>query len=238
MNKAIPKQQTTNLWKSVSAYFAGVHSLRKEVVIPKTTVLHQLKNSIQLKCCHFKRALHMFTSERRPKCVEGTRAVFEVLEAYQQFQFRDFTTRDDSWNYFNTNINPNSIWIGAEEKVFARPVPTTAWWLCFWAFAVLSRWINFYQTASFGSADINQEILQPIAAELQGDARLKHRSWTVTRLKTQYRTCQIGTWPQWKNHVSNVSHLGLSGMTWHNQTSFSLGNWKANSFLGPLQSGI
>jgi hypothetical protein len=29
----------------------------------------------------------------------------------------------------------------------------------------------FWQTAPFGSADVNQEILQPMAAELQGQAR-------------------------------------------------------------------
>jgi hypothetical protein len=76
--------------------FPSVHSLRQEAMIPKTTVLRQLTNSIQLKCCPFKRVPHMLTSERRQECVEGSRVLLETLEVHQQFEFLDIMTEDNS----------------------------------------------------------------------------------------------------------------------------------------------
>jgi hypothetical protein len=54
--------------------FPSVYSLRKEVMILKTTVLRQLKNSVQLKYCHFERVPHMLTNELHQEYVERSRA--------------------------------------------------------------------------------------------------------------------------------------------------------------------
>jgi hypothetical protein len=49
------------------------------------------------------------------KCVEGSRAILGTLETQQRIEFRDIVIEDESWIYLDTN--PNSIWIGAGEKV-------------------------------------------------------------------------------------------------------------------------
>jgi hypothetical protein len=115
---------------------------------------------------------------------------FETLEAQRQFEFRDIMIVDDRSNYLN--MNPNSSRIGAEKKVFAQPVSATGCSWCFRAFAGGSRWTNVYQTASFGSTDINQEAFQPIPAELQEEARFKPRPCIVTRFKMRQHTCEFG----------------------------------------------
>jgi hypothetical protein len=66
-------------------HFRSVHSLRKEVMIPKTTVLRQLTNFIQLKYRHFKWVPYMRANKSRQECVEGSRVLLETLEAHQQF---------------------------------------------------------------------------------------------------------------------------------------------------------
>jgi hypothetical protein len=54
--------------------FPSVDSLRKEAMIQKTIVLRESKNSIQVKCRHFKIVPHMLTSECGRECFDRSRA--------------------------------------------------------------------------------------------------------------------------------------------------------------------
>jgi hypothetical protein len=81
--------------------------------ILQTTVWRRLTESVQLKSRHFKWVPQLLTDELRPKRIEGSRALFERLEAQQQIGFCDIVTGDESWVYLDMVLN--SIWIGAEE---------------------------------------------------------------------------------------------------------------------------
>jgi hypothetical protein len=159
---------------------------------------------LQLKSRHFKWVTSLLAHALHQRRVEGSRALLETLEAQQRIGFRDILIEDKSWVYLDTS--PISIWIGAEKKPprdrGQRSTQQKQSSLCLGHrrrdAPGLATSRHVFQWGYF-----SEHIFQPMATELDGEEKAKHRPLTLVEMDNVKSYTSKRNLSEWKNDISN-----------------------------------